>query len=1829
MAKRGNMQKIKRLISILITLTIIASMVVVPVVTQAKSGEDEYVIVDADNASLSLTGSNNKNKVSMNTTTVYEDSGKSIAWYNTGSGGSAKSVDLSSIGLSSPTAFASVTFRMYSDAADSINLLVYYTNTSGATGKYVREPYTFSSEAGNVGKWVEVTLDLTDIDGSKHTNLTKAASKLESIQLNRGGWSTSSTYNNNVYIDKIWFSKMPIPDTIGIADTEKLLENTDAFIANTENKRLYSSTAEWNGEEFDVTFDASKYNLADQEYLYQWIYSPEATGEEISIRLVNSTNSTFVENTFCVDWTGWKLVELYTCDFYGSGNLNGANIYRITSANSELCFDKIWFSNKQHATVVASDLFSRAGMLPVKNAEFRIELSTGISVSAEDAIEINKGGSNFTDFEAEKNGNIITVKIPSLEKGAQYSVSLKEGLKSSQGIEFSDIVPISFSAYETGSTAENITFIEENGTVSAKTTVSLKSGDEATFVIAGYDNGSISAIDSINGTGEKTTPAITVSANTKVKSWILSEKYGVLQQASLSTDNSNMLYQPTQNVTKSFALNSMYQDDNGFVLDMSYQGTGRQAVVIVTDSDGNAVIAEEFIIDSDLQYVVDADSITLAPGAYKAIVALVGDNKAYSADTFYINAAEEAQILYDVNHANQYTDVLALMNSYKELFRVKGISDKNTLAHIANVIFEQKSYESFGEIHDVVDLAQSVLNKLNSSDWSKLGDLFDTYSIILNDSEAYDKYNQLNTEERIAVCRELVLDAPYNNFSSLRSIIVELVKDYQENGTIGSVEKPSVSGNASGKDKEVWAQNPGESKEGFVDLNKHSWAVESIYELLKRNVITMPQDHRYRPGDLVTKAEFIKLLVQAIGLDITEKENCFSDVKESDWYSPYITAAKKAGIIYGDNDNNIKPNEPIKRQDMAVMVKRAIDAIGIEFKIAEENCRIADFSEIDTYARDAVKKVMEYGIMRGVGNDNYAPKESTNRASAAVVILKLMNGIRSGGVIDIEEVESVAADISQMQEYRLLNAIGVIADNDSILQSSAVTRREVARTVSNIIVAGDEVYTKNDETSFEDVKEDDDDLGAITMMVSSGYMTSDDGFFRPDDAITMYELSKVVISLLGYNFVADHEGGYPIGYMNAMSSLKLTKGIYLDESSDISNEEFINLIYNVLMSSPAKLSGISNKSFIGYTVNSDNTLLYQNYGIYELTGLFEADMFSDILMTRPRPAKGSVIISGENYNSDFEDINNLVGHMVKAYIIEDEGKVVFMFSYQTEELTFPGNDLSIDDSKIYYRTDDEKKLKSEEYSKNVSLLYNGRQTAFDASLFENINGTVTIIDNDRDGAIDVIKINNYKTIQVNNTSTDLGIITDGLSGGSIVLNNLEMGEEYLIYKNGKKATLKDIKLDDVISYTEVQSPKLITIYACDNTIKGTAKSIRDDEIVINNETYYITPLAKNRIQLGTETKFYLDIFGTIVGASTSQDMVYGYLYKIYEDPMKMNIFTENNRWVKLELAEKVKLNNKKVDAIDVLEFFGDNPSAYKQLIRYNVNDEAQIIKIYTAEQYTPWSQEESNAISKDRFRLFRRELNSQYYNTNKCFGTYMPVSDNTKIFLVPPKTENADKDDFHIISPSALVSNRKYADVASYNADETFVADVVVMHDTMDNVYAVTNDSNVAPLMVVTDINTALNQMDEACYMIVGAYNGSAKISFNTRDLTLKGINDLERGDIVQLGIDREGYVIKFEKKFSAEQGFKQYIPASSVYAKDAFMGGKIMSINPQTKRFVIQCDTSDIGIAASFGSNLKIYIYDIDNNEVKLATTNDIHVGDMVFVGSRYLTAQQIVIFR
>ena len=175
----------------------------------------------------------------------------------------------------------------------------------------------------------------------------------------------------------------------------------------------------------------------------------------------------------------------------------------------------------------------------------------------------------------------------------------------------------------------------------------------------------------------------------------------------------------------------------------------------------------------------------------------------------------------------------------------------------------------------------------------------------------------------------------------------------------------------------------------FSDVSASYWGYDAISSLSSKGIVSGYPDGTFKPDASITRAEFATMLVKALGLDTTGTTGQFTDVTADSWYYGSVNAAASAGLVSGMGDNLFAPNALITREQMAVMVSKALGNKAPATNGTELNA-FSDSSSVSSWAVSGMEEAVKAGIVSGMTADTLAPQADATRAQAAVMIYKLL-----------------------------------------------------------------------------------------------------------------------------------------------------------------------------------------------------------------------------------------------------------------------------------------------------------------------------------------------------------------------------------------------------------------------------------------------------------------------------------------------------------------------------------------------------------------------------------------------------------------------------------------------------------------------------------------------------------------------------------------------------------------------------------------------------------------------------------------------------------------------
>jgi len=193
-------------------------------------------------------------------------------------------------------------------------------------------------------------------------------------------------------------------------------------------------------------------------------------------------------------------------------------------------------------------------------------------------------------------------------------------------------------------------------------------------------------------------------------------------------------------------------------------------------------------------------------------------------------------------------------------------------------------------------------------------------------------------------------------------------------------------------DEDVYAEDiPSDttvSTGSYKDVKETDWYSKAVNLLTEKGIVSGDGTGNFNPHSNVTREQFVKMILEALEIEINVSENPFTDVAEGTWYEKYVATAHSLNIINGLAATHFGVGTNITRQDMAVLIERVLNVKGIELTKNEAE-PFADASEVSAYASDAVANMKAIGLIQGY-NNNYNPKDNLTRAEAATVIASLL-----------------------------------------------------------------------------------------------------------------------------------------------------------------------------------------------------------------------------------------------------------------------------------------------------------------------------------------------------------------------------------------------------------------------------------------------------------------------------------------------------------------------------------------------------------------------------------------------------------------------------------------------------------------------------------------------------------------------------------------------------------------------------------------------------------------------------------------------------------------------
>lgn len=171
----------------------------------------------------------------------------------------------------------------------------------------------------------------------------------------------------------------------------------------------------------------------------------------------------------------------------------------------------------------------------------------------------------------------------------------------------------------------------------------------------------------------------------------------------------------------------------------------------------------------------------------------------------------------------------------------------------------------------------------------------------------------------------------------------------------------------------------------FSDVPQGHWAAANVSACARYGLVEGIGDGRFGLGLDMSRAAFLTALCRSMEWElIATEKGSFPDNQQTDaWYYRAMETAYAHGVLTRQ-ERLCRPNDPITREEMAVMSVRALGYSLLAGTVSGADCPFKDVSANQGY----ITMAYQMGLVKGVDAFNFSAKRTATREEAATVLLR-------------------------------------------------------------------------------------------------------------------------------------------------------------------------------------------------------------------------------------------------------------------------------------------------------------------------------------------------------------------------------------------------------------------------------------------------------------------------------------------------------------------------------------------------------------------------------------------------------------------------------------------------------------------------------------------------------------------------------------------------------------------------------------------------------------------------------------------------------------------------
>ena len=181
----------------------------------------------------------------------------------------------------------------------------------------------------------------------------------------------------------------------------------------------------------------------------------------------------------------------------------------------------------------------------------------------------------------------------------------------------------------------------------------------------------------------------------------------------------------------------------------------------------------------------------------------------------------------------------------------------------------------------------------------------------------------------------------------------------------------------------------------FTDVSESAWYKNSVDYAVEHGLMNGTGTNTFEPESTMTRAMLVTVLWRYANAP-KPGANPFTDVPNGKWYTDAVAWAAENGVVNGVGDGKFEPDGSVTREQMATILYRYAQKVGIDTSKHTELSAFPDASRVSAYAREPMQWIVAEGVIGGSrenGQDWLNPQGNATRAEVATILMRFIENV--------------------------------------------------------------------------------------------------------------------------------------------------------------------------------------------------------------------------------------------------------------------------------------------------------------------------------------------------------------------------------------------------------------------------------------------------------------------------------------------------------------------------------------------------------------------------------------------------------------------------------------------------------------------------------------------------------------------------------------------------------------------------------------------------------------------------------------------------------------------